>query len=162
MVKYWFFFQLDNIIILRRLQNTTANLFFGTTIFWNKNDQHFALKERSTPRHMDKVVYISLEYIDMHLLYIMRVLIFMDPDKGCKRSFIWGRKGCAWETNAKNKKLSKLTYLTLLQYLTNNWLAITSCFSIIYLYGQYLKFICSKIPRKTKQVWTFMNFYSSV
>lgn len=84
--------------------------------FWNKNDQHFALKERSTPRHMDKVVYISLEYINMHLLYIMRVLIFMDPDKGCKRSFIWGRKGCAWETNAKNKKLSKLTYLTLLQY----------------------------------------------
>lgn len=163
MVKYWFFFQLDNIIILRRLQNTTANLFFGTTIFWNKNDQHFALKERSTPRHMDKVVYISLEYINIHLLYIMRVLIFMDPDKGCKRSFIWGRKGCAWETNAKNKKLSKLTYLTLLQYLTNNWLAITSCFSIIiYLYGQYLKFICSKIPRKTKQVWTFMNFYSSV
>lgn len=159
MVKYWFFFQLDNIIILRRLQK---NLFFGTTIFWNKNDQHFALKERSTPRDMDKVVYISLECINMHLLYIMRVLIFMDPDKGCKRSFIWGRKGCAWETNAKNKKLSKLTYLTLLQYLTNNWLAITSCFSIIYLYGQYLKFICSKIPRKSKQVWTFMNFYSSV
>lgn len=159
MVKYWFFFKLDNIIILRRLQK---NLFFGTTVFWNKNDQHFALKERSTPRHMDKVVYISLEYINMHLLYIMRVLIFMDPDKGCKRSFIWGRKGCAWETNAKNKKVSKLTYLTLLQYLTNKWLAITSCFSIIYLYGQYLKFICSKIPRKSKQVWTFMNFYSSV
>lgn len=108
---------------------------------------------------MDKVVYISLEYINMHLLYIMRVLIFMDPDKGCKRSFIWGRKGCAWETNAKNKKLSKLTYLTLLQYLTNNWLAITSCFSIIYLYGKYLKFICSKIPRKSKQVWTFMNIF---
>lgn len=32
---------------------------------------------------MDKVVYISLEYIIMHMLYIMRVLIFMDPDKGC-------------------------------------------------------------------------------
>lgn len=109
---------------------------------------------------MDKVVYISLEYIIMHMLYIMRVLIFMDPDKGCKRSFIWGRKGCAWETNAKNKKLSKLTYLTLLQYLTNNWLAITSCFSIIYLYGQYLKFICSKIPRKYERSWISIHRFN--
>lgn len=42
---------------------------------------------------MDKVVYISLEYINIHLLYIMRVLIFMDPDKDCKRSLSGVGKG---------------------------------------------------------------------
>lgn len=65
---------------------------------------------------MDKVVYISLEYINMYLLYIMCVLIFMDFDKGCKRLFIWGRKGCVWEfeINVKNKKLSKFIYFIFL------------------------------------------------
>lgn len=63
---------------------------------------------------MDKVVYISLEYINIYLLYIMCVLIFMDFDKGCKRLFIWGRKGCVWEINVKNKKLSKFIYFIFL------------------------------------------------
>lgn len=33
---------------------------------------------------MDKVVYISLEYINMHLLYIMRVLISWIPIKAAR------------------------------------------------------------------------------